>query len=330
MTTEAIRGPVRFLTTASFVTTVGSGLYLAGSMLFFTRVVGGALVARISEPGERTRIRGHLRAVTKLGMGIGAAAAGVALQLDSAAGYTLLILANGLSFLAAAGPLLKIPSVAPVPRPPGARRWEAMRDRPYLALSLLCGVIGFQYDVVSLVLPLRLVSHTAAPRWWLSALLVVNTAVVVLFQARATRWVRGPLAASTALRGAGFLSLPGCTTLAFAAGVSAPVPTALLLVGVLLLSWGELGLAAGAFEISYVLAPEHSQGQYQGAFNLADGVVRAASPVVLTALCLQGGKLGWMVLGAALALCGLATRPLTHWALRTRTFSAPEEALPVG
>ncbi|MET7801530.1 MFS transporter [Streptomyces decoyicus] len=408
MTTDVIRGPVRFLTTASFVTTVGSGLYLAGSMLFFTRVVGlsvsgvstglaiatlvgilsglplgavadhvgprglyvatqgvqatamflfpmthsfagflvlvtfaaigqrgaqavgGALVARISEPGERTRIRGRLRAVTNLGMGIGAAAAGVALQLDSTAGYTLLILANGLSFLAAAGLLLKIPSVEPVPRPPGARRMEAMRDRPYLALSLLCGVIAFQYDVVSLVLPLWLVSHTAAPRWWLSALLVVNTAVVVLFQVRATRWVRGPLTASTALRGAGFLSLAGCIVLALAAGVSAPVATILLLVGVLLLSSGELGLAAGAFEISYELAPEHSQGQYQGAFNLADGVVRAAAPVVLTALCLQWGKPGWVVLGVVLALCGLATRPLTRWALRTRTFPAPEAALPVG
>ncbi|MFI2258657.1 MFS transporter [Streptomyces tubercidicus] len=402
MTIDMLRGPVRFLTVASFVTTVGSGLYLAGSMLFFTRVVGlsvsgvstglavatvagilsgvplgavadrvgprglyvatqgvqatamflfpmthsfavflalatvaaigqrgaqavgGALVARISEPGERTRIRSHLRAVTNLGMGIGAAAAGVALQLDTTAGYTLLILANGLSFLAAAGLLLKIPSVEPVPRPPGARRMEAMRDRPYLALSLLCGVIGFQYDVVSLILPLWLVSHTAAPRWWLSALLVTNMAVVVLFQVRATRWVRGPLPGATALRGAGFLSLAGCTVLALAAGVSAPVAAALLLVGVLLLSSGELGLAAGAFEISFVLAPEHAQGQYQGAFNLADGVVRAASPVVLTALCLQWGKPGWVVLGIVLALCGLAARPLTRWALRTRTLPAPE------
>lgn len=40
MTIDMFRGPVRFLTIASFVTTVGSGLYLAGSMLFFTRVVG--------------------------------------------------------------------------------------------------------------------------------------------------------------------------------------------------------------------------------------------------------------------------------------------------
>ncbi|MFI0787054.1 MFS transporter [Streptomyces lydicus] len=408
MTTEMLRGPVRFLTIASFVTTVGSGLYLAGSMLFFTRVVGlgvpgvstglavatavgilsglplgavadrvgprglyvatqgvqatamflfpmahsfaaflalvtvaaigqrgaqavgGALVARISGPGERTRIRSHLRAVTNLGMGIGAAAAGVALQLDSTAAYTVLILANGLSFLAAAGLLLKIPSVRPVPRPPGARRMEAVRDRPYLALSLLCGVIAFQYDVVSLVLPLWLVSHTEAPRWWLSLLLVTNMAVVVLFQVRATRWVRGPLPASTALRGAGFLSLAGCTVLALAAGVSAPVAAALLLVGVLLLSSGELGLAAGAFEVSFALAPEHAQGQYQGAFNLADGVVRAASPVVLTALCLEWGKPGWVVLGVVLALCGLATRPLTRWAVRTRVLPVPEAPVPVG
>ncbi|MCB5910013.1 MFS transporter [Streptomyces pinistramenti] len=402
------RGPVRVLTIASFITTLGSGLYLAGSMLFFTRVVGlsvasvsaglavstfvgllsglplgavadrvgprglyvatqgiqavamflfptthtfagfltlvtvaavgqrgaqavsGALIARISEPGQRTRVRGYLRAVTNLGLGIGAAAAGVALQLDSTAGYTLLILANGLSFLAAAGMLLMIPSVEPVPRPPDARRMEAVRDRPYLALSLLCGVIAFQYDVISLILPLWLVSHTTAPRWWLSALLVVNTAVVVLFQVRATRGVRGPLPASSALRGAGFLSLAGCTVLAFAAGVSAPVAAALLLVGVLLLSWGELGLAAGAFEISFGLAPEHAQGQYQGTFNLADGVVRAASPIVLTTLCLQWGRTGWLVLGVILALCGLATRPLTRWALLTRTFPVPETPAPVG
>lgn len=118
--------------------------------------------------------------------------------------------------------------------------------------------------------------------------------------------------------------------LALASGVSAPVAATLLLVGVLLLSSGELGLAAGAFEISFALAPEHAQGQYQGAFNLADGVVRAAAPVVLTALCLQWGKPGWVVLGVVLALCGLAARPLTRWALRTRPLPAPEAPVLVG
>lgn len=396
------RGPIRFLTIASFVNTIGSGLYLAGSMLFFTHVVGlsaavvstglavstfvgvlssiplgymadrvgprglyvatqgvqamamflfpathsfagfftlvtvaavgqrgsqavgGALVARISESGRRTRVQGYLRAVTNLGLGIGAAVSGVALQLDSTAAYTVLILANGLSFLVAAVLLFMIPPVKPVPRAQGAPRIEALRDRPYLALSLLCGVLAFQYDVISLILPLWLVTHTAAPRWWLSALLVVNTAVVVLFQVKATRRVNGPLTASAALRGAGFISLAGCVVLGFAAAMPTPVAATVLAAGVLLLSWGELRLAAGAFEIGFGLAPEHAQGEYQGTFKLADSMVRAAAPVVLTTLCLQWGQPGWVILGAILALCGLLTRPLTRWALRTRTFPVIE------
>lgn len=395
-------GPVRIVSLASLVSTVGSGLYLAGSMLFFTRVVGlsvasvstglgistlagvlsgiplghladrfgprglyittqavqavamflfpvthtfivflmlvvlaaigqrgglavsGALIARISGPAERTRVRGYLRAVTNLGLGLGTATAGIALQLDSDAAYTALVLGNGLSFLLAATVLFKVPPLEPVPAPEGARRLEALRDKQYIVVSLLCGVIAFQYDVIALVLPLWLVSHTDAPRWWLSVLLVLNTAVVVLFQVRATRTVTDPRSGAVALRRAGFLFFVSSLVLAAAAGVSTVLAAGLLLLGVTVQAWGELGLAAGSFEIGYGLAPEHAQGQYQGAFNLAVGVVRAGSPLVLSTLCLQWGRPGWVVLGALFALTGIAIGPLTRWATGARHFQLQE------
>ncbi len=397
MTAVPPSGPVRVMAAATLVTTLGSGLYLAGSTLFFTQViklsvasvgtglaiamfvgvlsgiplgyladrrgpvglyigaqaiqavamflfpfahsfaaflvlvilaaigqrgglaVSGALIARISEPGQRAKVRGYLRAVINLGMGLGVAAAGFALQLNTAAAYTVLILVNGLSFLCAAGLLFMIPAVQPVPKPDGARRTEVLRDRPYFVVSLLCGVLAFQYDVTSLILPLWLVSHTSAPRWWLSVLMVLSTAIVVLFQVRMSRGVTGPVSGAAALRRTSLYFLVSCAVVGSAAGLP-PAPAAgLLLVGVAIQAWAELGLAAGSFELGYGLAPDHAQGQYQGMFNLVAGVVRAVSPVLLTTLCLQWGRPGWIVLGAVLALAGFAVGPLTRWAVQTRS-----------
>ena len=394
--------PVRVLAAATVVTTLGSGLYLAGSMLFFTRVVGlgvvdvgtglgiamfvgvlsgvplgqladrygprglyvgtqllqagamflfpfartfpeflaivtmaavgqrgglavsGALIARISAPQDRTRVRAYLRAVINLGMAVGVAAAGIALQVNSAGAYTTLILVNGVSFLLAAGLLLAIAPLDPVPAPPDTRRLAALRDRPYLALAVTSGILAFQYDVISLVLPLWLVSHTAAHRWWLSVLLVVNTGIVVLLQVRAARGVAGARSGAAALRRAGLLFLAGCVVVGASHGLPVYAAECLLLLGVLIFSFGEIGMAAGSFEVGYGLAPEHAQGQYQGAFNLAVGLVRAASPIVLSTLCLRLGQPGWLLLGAVFGLTGVAAGPLAAWAIRTRSFALQE------
>ncbi|WP_084725179.1 MFS transporter [Streptacidiphilus melanogenes] len=285
--------------------------------------VGGALIAYIATPARRTSTRAYLRSVINAGTAVGVAAAGFALQANSRHDYVLLVLGNGLTFLLAAVILLWLPRVPPRQAPPQASRAEALRDRPYLAVAALSGVLAFQYDVMSVALPLWVVQETGAPRWSLSLLLVGNTAVIVLFQVRAARGVVDVTSAGRVTRRSAVVFLVSCTAIALAAGTPAAVALPLLAGGVLVHSVGELWFAAGTFELGYGLARDHAQGQYQGVFNLAAGLARSASPLVLTTLCLEWGRPGWIVLGIGLAVTGLAVPPVAAWAARSRLPEPP-------
>lgn len=280
--------------------------------------VGAALIAQIAPEGKATRTRAYLRSVTNLGVSIGLAVSGLALQADSRAAYTTLIMANGLTFLLSVVVLLRLPRLpGSVPAGPGDRA-RALRDRPYLVVAALSGVLAFQYDVLSLVFPIWVVQYTEAPRWLGSALLIGNTALIILFQVRAGRRVDGARTGAAAARRSGLAFLVGCAAIALTQGAPAWLAVLLLAVGVLANSAAELWYAAGSFELSYALAPSNAHGQYQGAFSLVGGLLRAAAPALLAWLCLGLGRPGWIVLGVGLAGAGLLTPLAARWGERAR------------
>ena len=92
----------------------------------------------------------------------------------------------------------------------------------------------------------------------------------------------------------------------------------LLLGAVVVHTVGEIWHAAGGFEVSFLLAPPHAIGQYQGLFGMGLGLGIAIGPALLIALCIGWGVPGWWVVGAFFALTGLAVPPAARWAERTR------------
>lgn len=389
------KGPLRILAAASFVNMIGSGFYLAVSMLFFTKVVGltsarvglglavaaiagiaagvpighladrlgpqrmyvillvaqggfmlcfppargfgpflalicftaiaqrgaaaanGALVAQVSHDGDRTRALAFLRSVINLGVVVGTGLSAWALQADSVTGYTALIVADGLTFFAAAAIVSRLPAnrsgAAPQLSPT-----RALRDRPYLALAVVVGALGFQYDIVAIILPAWVVEHTAAPHALAAAILVLNTVLVVLFQVRAVRHVVDVASAARAARRSGALFLLSCTAFGAAAAANAVVASILLLAGIAVHTAGELRYAVASFELGYGLADPDGQGQYQGAYNLVTGIVRAPASAILSLLCLDAGTGGWLALGAGLLAVSLLVPPVSARAQRTR------------
>ncbi|MGH3341971.1 MAG: hypothetical protein ACRDPK_03630 [Carbonactinosporaceae bacterium] len=119
------------------------------------------------------------------------------------------------------------------------------------------------------------------------------------------------------MRRAGLISLVGCALLGAAGGLPAEAAVAALLAGTVVLAVGELWHAAGSFGLSYALAADHAQGQYQGVFGIGLGGIRALTPGILTPLCIVWGGPGWIVLGALFAAAGLAAPGVTAWATRT-------------
>ncbi|MEV4190772.1 MFS transporter [Streptomyces toxytricini] len=268
--------------------------------------------------GERPQeFRAYLRAVTNIGISLGAVLAGWAVQVGTADAYRLLVVGNALAFAGSAVILLRLRPVAPEPAA-GGPRWIALRDRPYLALTVLDGIMAIQFKVLTVAIPLWLVARTSAPHWLISGTMLLNTVVVVTCQMRASRGISTPSAGALAYRRSGFAFLLACVLVSLSAGVPGWAAAALLLAGVAVHTIGELWHSAAGFEVSFALAPRHATGQYLGVFGLGAGLAEAVGPALLISLCITWGRPGWYVVGAMFALTGLAAPLAVRWARRDR------------
>lgn len=214
----------------------------------------------------------------------------------------------------------------------GGPRWIALRDRPYLLLTVLDGIMAVQFKVLTVAIPLWLVGATTAPHWLISGTMLTGTVIVVAFQVRASRNIDSPEAGGNAYRRAGVAFLIACSLISLSAGVPAWAAATLLILAVVIHTVGELWHAAAGFEVSFALAPKHATGQYLGVFGLGAGLAEALGPGLLIALCITWGRPGWYVVGAMFALTGLSAPLAVRWAERHRRHvrqaqpDAPEKA----
>ncbi len=290
-----------------------------------------ALLAGLVEAAERTKVRAVLAAAINGGIAVGAALGGLALQVDTEAGYLAVFALDAVSFVVSALVLLRLPVVAPTPRgPKGQPALAVLRDRPYAVVSVLNMVLQLHIPMITLAIPLWIVSRTDAPGWTVSALLVLNTLSIVLFQVRVARRVTSLDSATRSVRAAGAILLAAC--LVFAAselGDSALLAVTILLAAAALQSLAEMMQAGGAWEISFGLAPEGRHGQYQGFFTSGFTVARMLGPLLLTTVILGWGTIGWVLLGTVFLLAGLAMGPAVRWAERDRVITNTPETVVV-
>ncbi|RZQ59515.1 MFS transporter [Amycolatopsis suaedae] len=278
-----------------------------------------ALLAGLIDPAERTTFRARLQAMSNAGIAVGAALGGIALAVGTREAYLAVFVVDALGFVAAAAVLRGAPEVRTARVRSGEPSMAVLRDRPYALLALLNMIMLLYMPLFSLVIPLWISTRTAAPTWLVSAMLVLNTASVVIFQVRVARGVRSLGAASRYARHAGLLLFVSCLVFAFSAlSESAWLAALVLLAGAALQVVGEMAQAAGSWEIGFGLAPDGKQGQYQGLFGAGTAIARMLGPVLLTGLILTGGMVGWVVLGGLFLLAGVLTAPAVRWAERNR------------
>ncbi|MCQ4213655.1 MFS transporter [Streptomyces longispororuber] len=288
-----------------------------------------ALLAGLVDAGERTGVLARLQSTLNAGLAVGAGVGGLALQHDTPTGYLVVFALDGAGFVVCALLLLRLPAVAPAPvRTAKEPRLAVLRDRPYAAVTLLNAVLLLRMPLLSLAVPLWIVSHTAAPGWLVSALFVLNTLGVMAFQVRMARGVDGLSAATRTVRRSGVVMLASCAVFAAsAAGGLGPWGAAAVLVAASVLQLvGEMQQSAGSWQLAFALAPAHQVGQYQGFFGTGVPLARTVGPLVLTALLITWGVPGWLVLGAVFLAAGAALGPVARWAEGARP--APTAARP--
>jgi MFS family permease len=278
----------------------------------------GALVAAVIAGGERVRARAYLRAVNNIGISAGAVFGGIALSIDSRAGYVALLVACGLLFVASGLSYLALPPVTPVDRGERARWWAVLADRPFVAVSVINAVLMTNAGILTVALPIWIAARTNAPAYVYSVILVVNTVLVVAFQVRMSRGAEDVMGGANAMRRCGVLLAACCGLFALAADRPAWLAVALLGAGALVHVFGELLYSAGSWALAYELAPEHAHGQYQGMFGMSGNIGTMLTPVAATTLIVGAGWLGWLVFAVVLLGAGTAAPAVGKWALRTR------------
>ncbi|HEX5567997.1 MAG TPA: MFS transporter [Streptomyces sp.] len=287
-----------------------------------------ALLAGLVAERERTRVRAYLQSTGNAGLAVGAALGGLALHLDTAAAYLSVLGVDAVAFLAASLVLLRLPAVPPAPAgEPGAPRLAVLRDRPYALITALHAALLLHLPMLSLLIPLWVVERTSAPGWTAAAVLVLNTLSVVALQVRVARGVTDLRSAVRHARWAGVAMLIACAAYALSSATASPWTTiAVLLAATGILVLGEMALASAVWEISFGLAPEGRQGQYQGFFGTGLAVARMLGPLLLTWLVLGRGTAGWLALGTVFLAAAWAMGPAVRWAAATRPTPAPDAA----
>ncbi|MBB6564985.1 MFS transporter [Kribbella sandramycini] len=264
----------------------------------------GAVVFAVVEPAERLPIRAKARVASNVGFAGGAGLAGLALASGAPMAYRIGLIGSAL-LIAAAGLLtFRLPRVARV-HSRAAGPWAVLRDRPFVSFVGLDGVLNIHNSMIKVGIPLWMVTRTDAPHWLVSVMLIVNSAVVIVFQVRLSRGTDHLAGAARAGRRSGLLLSLACVILACTTQTSAALTIALLLAATLFHVVGEILESASGWGISFALAPPGQVGQYQGAQAMGRGLGDLIGPVLITTVALPLGPLGWLLTAAFFALAAL-------------------------
>jgi hypothetical protein len=241
------------------------------------------------------------------------------LQLNTRTAYTVLLLVGGGAFVTGALVYLRLANEQAHRHEEKAAPWLVLKDRPFLAVALLNAVLVMNDGLLTVALPIWIARRTHAPVAVYSAILLVNTISVILFQVRASAGAEDVRGGARALRRSGAFLAVCCVLFALAAGAPAWLAVVVLVLGALAHVAGELLYSAGSWALSYELAPDHAQGQYQGLFGMTTRLARTLTPAITTVLIIGLGLPGWSMFGALLLAAGLVTPAAARWAERTRS-----------
>jgi hypothetical protein len=257
-------------------------------------------VVQVEPVEQRSRSLAVLRTMRNAGMSLGLLGSGVLIGLNTVSAFHFGFAVNALSYL---GLLLVVRSLNRDVRPPPARERPPLptADRRYLLMSVGNALLTLHDSVLFTLIPLWLVTKSTAPPALIGPLLALNTVLTVALQVPLTKWSIGLSAARRTVIRAAF-PLVGACLLFLAAEHTGPVLAGVLAaLAVISLTVGENLHTAAGFELSHLLAPEHSAGAYIGVFNLGIAAQLCFGPPFMTAVVLRG-PVGWLALSGAFAV----------------------------
>ena len=306
---------VRGFTTA---TAVATAVAVASALGAAAR---GKILGDLISPRNRVQVQAYIRALTNLGYAIGTALAAIALTVDTAAGYASLALVNAASYVVDCVLISRLPPPSEASRRKAAKGELAassvLRDWPFMLLGLVNSMIFIGNTLLSIVMPLWILTRTHAPRSMVAILLLLNIVAAVALQTSTARGCDSIEGSARTQRRAAAYFAACCAAFAFSWYTSGFATIVLLVIAVITLTGGELLGSAGGWGLSYELAPAERRGEYLVVFGLGGDLVKLVGPLALTALTIGEPGWGWYLVLAVFLGLGAAARPCARWAART-------------
>jgi MFS family permease len=262
----------------------------------FSRNAQQTLIARVGDSRTNPRNRAYIRSINNLGIGLGSLGSGIALAINSTFGYQLVIFLDALTFLVGAYIYTLVPHFPATLQEREKFDWAIFKDGRYIAATAMAAITNIQFVVQNVGIPIWIVKYSNAPRWWVSTILILNTASVVVFQMRISKRTKPLNDSANQYLFTGLLLAAACGMYAFAEGPSAQFAALLFLAGMTLHVCAELIIAMIHWQISFDLADSSRQGAYYGIWTLGNGLSEIVGPIIVTYALVALGKPGWGLL----------------------------------
>lgn len=306
-----------------------------------------AILGRAFSGGEAVHARSVLRTLTNVGIGIGSGVASIPLAFGTPFAYRLAFVIAAVVVTIGQLPLIRLPARVDAPglakAEPSAEdassgrlsraEFAALspwRDPRYLVFALLSGVLAVQFMIQEVGAPLWISQQTAAPPATLSAVLIVNTIVVIIFTvplSRGTHDLR--VAARVTLIGGGLLVVT-CLAYALAAGLPPVWAVVILVTAALVGGFAEVLSQAGGWGLSFEMANPVRMGSYQGIYGTSYALGSAVGPALIAATAIAWGMPGWLLLAGMFLVAAVGTAVIAwhalRWPGRAHAVSAAEPA----
>ncbi len=289
----AVQGPLFYYAVAFAIGTADYG----GGPAF------GSIIGAMYPTDQRVRVRAVLRTAFNVGFCLGSATSAVAI---AAGGRWLqgLPLLTALLMLVSASLVPLLPRVARVPKDK-SRLLSAISDRKFMTVVALNFPLALHSTVLLVALPLYIIDRTELPKAVVPPILIVNTALVILLQVRASRGADTTSSASRVARESGFWLAAACACVVPMAMLPRTLALVDLVLVVLLITMAELRQATAAWGLAHGLAPDHARAQYIGTFNLYSVAQSIVGPVILVAAVGDFGTTAWLLTALFIVASGL-------------------------
>lgn len=271
----------------------------------------GAYTIDAFSRGERVRQLAFVRSALNIGFTVGALLGGVALGFGDLRVVMAVPAVAGVVLAVNAVLIARLPDVRHVDEtgPVHVVAPGALRNKPFLAVAFLNGLLGVDQILLNVVVPLWLVERTDAPHALLAWLFGTNTVLVVLLQVRAARGSETVPGALRATGLAGLSILTACVLVMSSAWTDSWLTVGALFLGYVAVTAAELFHSAGGWGLISELSDQSRRAEYQGAWRLGGGLVRMAGPAAFTWLAVSWRPEGWLVI-AGVALVGAGLLPV--------------------